>query len=174
MLKNFKVFIIFISCLLLRLVPFRAPNVEPIMSSLMPISRKYGVVFSFLFGFFSIFIYDALTHFGSWTFIAGITYGFVGVAATLYFKKYKTNISNFVIFSVFATLAYDLITGVFFAPMFGQNMMSALALQIPFTALHLAGNIGLAMTLSPLLNSFLVSEKLFGFDLKRRTLVEVN
>jgi len=162
MRNKFKILIIFVSCMLFRLLPLRAPNVEPIMASVMPISKKYGVCFSFLFPFLSIFIYDLLTHFGSWTFIVGITYGLVGVASFLYFKKYKSSTKNFALFAVFGTIVFDLITGVLFAPMFGQNMLSALVLQIPFTALHLAGNIGFALTLSPILNRWLVSSKTFS------------
>jgi uncharacterized membrane protein len=158
-----KIFVIFLGCFLFRLIPFRAPNVEPIMASVMPISKKYGAVLSFSFGFLSIFLYDLVTNFGSWTWIAGITYGLVGITASLYFKKYKSSVLNFVIFAVFATIFYDLITGVVFAPIFHQTMLSALMLQIPFTILHLVGNIGFALTVSPVLNKWVMSEKIFNF-----------
>lgn len=158
-----KVFIIFLGCFLFRLIPLRAPNVEPIMASVMPIGKKFGVLFAFLFGFLSIFLFDAVTHFGSWTWIAGITYGLIGVASVLYFKKFKTSTANFALFAFFATIFYDLITGVLFAPIFNQTILNALILQVPFTILHLAGNIGFAVTLSPVLNKWIMSEKMFGF-----------
>ena len=166
-----KIFIIFIGCLLFRLIPFRAPNVEPIMASVMPLSRKYGAFFGFAFGFLSIFLYDALTHFGSWTWIAGIIYGIIGAVSSLYFTKVRTSVFNFAMFSFFATIIFDLITGVFFAPLFGQTMMNAFMLQIPFTVLHLAGNIGFAVTLSPLINKWLASEQFFVFN-KSPVLIE--
>jgi hypothetical protein len=159
MKSKFKVLIIFVGCLLFRLIPFRAPNVEPIMASIMPIGRKYGAITGFLFGFLSIFLYDVATHFGSWTWVAGITYGIVGAVSTFYFSKFKSSIFNFAIFAFFATIFYDLITGILFAPIFGEKIFTALVLQIPFTALHLAGNIGFALTLSPILNRWLTSEK---------------
>lgn len=165
MKNKLKPFLIFAGCLLFRLIPLRAPNVEPIMASVMPVGKKYGAMFAFLFGFLSIFIYDSLTHFGSWTFVAGITYGLVGVASTFYFKKYKTSVFNFVIFAFFATIFYDIITGVLFAPIFHQTMLNALVLQIPFTLLHLAGNIGFALTISPILSRWLENEKVFSFKL---------
>lgn len=167
----------FLGCLLFRLIPLRAPNVEPIMASIMPLGpacagrRKFGAWVAFLFGFLSIFVYDLLTHFGSWTWIAGITYGLVGVASYLYFKKFKTSIFNFATFAFFATIAYDLVTGVLFAPIFHQTMFSALILQIPFTMLHLAGNIGFAVTLSPILNRWLVSSQSFVLERRRRIAV---
>lgn len=171
-MQKFKVFIIFIGSLLFRLIPLRAPNVEPIMASIMPLGRKYGALLSFLFGFLSIVVYDLLTHFGTWTWVAGFTYGFIGMASSLYFKKFKTSIFQFAIFAFFATIIFDLITGVLFAPMFGQNILNALIMQIPFTALHLAGNIGFAITLSPLINKWLVSEEFFSIQ-KNHSLAEV-
>lgn len=162
MRNKFKILIVFVGCLLFRLLPLRAPNVEPIMASIMPLGRKYGTMVGFLFGFLSIFLYDAITHFGSWTWIAGITYGLIGAVSALYFTKAKSSIFNFALFAFFATIFYDLITGVLFAPIFGQTILTALVLQIPFTLLHLAGNIGFAITLSPILNKWFVSEKVFS------------
>lgn len=176
MLNKFKIFIIFFGCLLFRLIPLRAPNVEPIMASVMPLGRKYGALWGFLFGFLSIFLYDSITHFGAWTWMVGITYGVIGALSSLYFKKFKPSVFNFAVFSFFATILFDLITGVLFAPMFGQTMLNALILQIPFTALHLAGNIGFAFTLSPLINKWLVSEQFFALKKisARQDLVEIN
>ena len=162
MKDKFKISIVFIGCLLFRLIPLRAPNVEPIMASIMPVGRKYGAISAFAFGFLSIFIYDTLTHFGSWTWIAGITYGLIGMASFLYFKKFQTSVLNFALFAFLATIIFDLVTGVLFAPIFGQTMFNAFVLQIPFTALHLAGNIGFALTLSPLINKWLVSPQFFS------------
>ena len=163
MKNKFKIVIIFAGCLLFRLIPLRAPNVEPIMASVMPLGRKYGAFLGFFFGFFSIFSYDTLTHFGSWTWVAAITYGAIGAASSIYFKKFKTSIFNFAVYAFFATIVFDLVTGVLFAPMFGQTVFNALVMQIPFTALHLAGNIGFAVTLSPLINKWITSPQFFAF-----------
>ena len=120
MKNKFKIFIIFIGCLLFRLIPLRAPNVEPIMASIMPLGRKYGAFIGFAFGFLSILLYDVITHFGTWTWITAITYGVIGAFSSLYFKKFKSSAFNFAVFAFFATIIFDLITGVLFAPMFGQ------------------------------------------------------
>lgn len=162
MRNKIKIFIVFAGCFLFRLLPLRAPNVEPIMASIMPLSRKFGALVGFLFGFLSIFLYDLVTHFGSWTWIAAITYGIIGALSALYFAKAKSSILNFVTFAVCATIFYDLVTGVLFAPIFHESMIAALVLQIPFTLLHLAGNIGFAVTLSPILNKWFASEKVFA------------
>ncbi len=171
MKAKFKICLIFVGCFLFRLLPFRAPNVEPIMASIMPTARKYGALVGFLFGFLSIFLYDCLTHFGSWTLIAGITYGLLGAISALYFSKMKASSLNFAIFAGFATIFYDLITGVLFAPIFHQTMLTALVLQIPFTALHLAGNIGFALTLTPIINRWLLTEKVFLLKPLARTVL---
>ena len=171
MRKNFKIFLIFVGCLAVRLIPLRAPNVEPIMASIMPVGKRYGALVGFLFGFLSIFIYDSLTHFGSWTWIAGITYGILGAVSTFYFSKFKTSAFNFATFAFFATIFFDLITGVLFAPIFHESMATALVLQIPFTALHLAGNIGFALTVSPILSKWLSAEKVFSLKPIARTVL---
>ncbi|MFZ2072505.1 MAG: hypothetical protein WAV10_02390 [Minisyncoccia bacterium] len=155
MKDKFKILIVFVGCFLFRLLPLRAPNVEPIMASIMPLGRKYGALIAFIFGFLSMFLFDAVTHFGYWTWVGAITYGVIGAVSTFYFNKFKISGFNFAVFAFFATISFDLITGVLFAPMFGQTILNALVLQIPFTALHLAGNIGFALTLSPILNKWL-------------------
>jgi uncharacterized membrane protein len=162
MKDKFKISLVFIGCLLFRLMPLRAPNVEPIMASIMPLSRKYGAFFGFAFGFLSIFLYDSVTHFGPWTWIVSITYGLVGVVSYFYFNKFKSSALNFAVFAFFATIAFDFITGALFAPIFGQTILNALILQIPFTLLHLAGNVGFALTLSPILSKWFLSERVFS------------
>ena len=162
MSKKLKIFIVFAGCMLFRLLPLRAPNVEPIMASIMPLGRRYGTLWAFLFGVVSIVLYDLLTNFGSWTFTVAIAYGLTGVASSLYFKKVQSSPINFAIFAFFATIAFDLFTGVLVAPFLGQNMYTALMLQIPFTLLHLAGNIGFTLTLSPLLDKWFATSKIFS------------
>ncbi len=171
MKNKLKILTVFVGCLLFRFIPFRAPNVEPIMASIMPIGRKYGALLGFSFGFLSIFLYDPITHFGSWTWIAGITYGLIGAVSTFYFSKIKSSPLNFAMFAVFATITFDLITGVIFAPIFGETMFTALVLQIPFTLLHLAGNVGFALTLSPVINRWLMAEKVFSLKPLTRTVL---
>ena len=161
MRNRLKIFAIFVGCFLFRLIPLRAPNVEPIMAAIMPVgitnknSKKYSILISFLFGFLSIFLFDLVTHFGTWTWITAITYGIIGIIATLFFQKFKAKTSNFVLFAVIATIFYDLVTGVLFAPIFHQTILNALIMQIPFTVLHLTGNIGFALTISPVLSRWL-------------------
>ncbi len=166
MKAKFKILIVFIGCLLFRLLPLRAPNVEPIMASVMPLGRKYDAAVGFLFGFLSIFLYDLITHFGSWTWIAAITYGVIGAVSVIYFTKAKTSILNFAIFASFATIIFDFVTGVLFAPMFGETMATAFILQIPFTVIHLAGNIGFAITLSPILNRWFLQDSVAMMSVK--------
>ena len=113
--------------------------------------------------FVSIFLYDLLTSYGSWTWTVGIAYGLTGLASSLYFKnRVGSSIWDFAKFAFVATIAFDLVTGVLIAPFLGQNIWNAFILQIPFTLLHLAGNIGFALTLSPILNKWLSSSEFFS------------
>ena len=85
-------------------------------------------------------------------------------------KSSKASVFNFAIFAFIGTIFFDLVTGILFAPLFGQTFFNALVLQIPFTILHLAGNVGFALTLSPILNKWLerktATASQFSFSLK--------
>lgn len=163
MIKNMKLGIIFVSCLLFRLIPFRAPNLEPIMATLIPISRKYTLFTTMIFTFVSMVLYDFITgHVGLWTWVTAGAYSLVAFSAFFYFQKFQSKVSNLVVFTFFSTILFDLVTGVFIAPFFGVSMSTAIVLQIPFTLIHLLGNIGFALTLTPILNIWLASSKLFS------------
>lgn len=163
MKSKFKILIVFVGCILFRLIPLRAPNLEPIMASVMPISRKYGAIVAFFFASLSMVLYDIITGYvGLWTWTTSITYGIIGALSFFYFTKFKAKTTNFVIFAIIGTIFFDLVTGVLFAPFFGQSILNAIIMQIPFTMLHLAGNIGLALTLTPILNKWFSVEELFS------------
>ena len=61
-MKNWlKYTIAFLGVLIIRLIPFRAPNLEPIMATIMPLGKRYGAYGAFIFGVLSIVIYDSIT-----------------------------------------------------------------------------------------------------------------
>jgi len=159
MKKEIKYTILFVGALFLRLIPipFRAPNIEPIMAIQMPIAKKYGALGAFFFGFASIVIYDSLTSgLGIWTFITAVAYGFVGLGARRFFKA-KSSRGRYVSFAIMATIAYDALTGLTLGPLFfGQTFVGALMGQIPFTALHLLGNVSFAFLLSPVIEKWII------------------
>jgi len=144
--------------LAIRFVPFRPPNFEPMLAVMMPYSKRYTLISSFLFGFLGIAVFDALTSgIGMWTLITGVAYGLLGVGAFYYFKNRKANRKNFVVFGVIGTILYDIVTGLSIGPLFyGQSFMSALVGQIPFTLMHLAGTVVFAIVLSPIMNRWVV------------------
>lgn len=158
--KIAKYTIAFLSVLLIRLIPFRAPNLEPMMTLIMPISKKYGIFMSFIFGFLSIVIYDSITSgWGIWTLITGLSYGLVGVGATFYFKN-RSGKRNYVIYAIIATILYDAVTGLTIGPLFfNQSFIVSLAGQIPFTILHLLSNVSFAIVLSPVIEKWLVEKE---------------
>ena len=151
----------FIGCLLLRLIPFRIPNVVSIMAVQMPFSKVYGGLVGFLFGVLSIVSYDLLTGtIGIWTLVTATTYGLVGFFAGKFFQKRTMSSKNVAAFAVVGTLFYDAFTGLTVGPIiFHQSFMGALVGQIPFTILHLIGNVSFSLLLSPIMAKYLVHKR---------------
>ena len=147
---------------LFRLIPLRPPNFEPMLATMMPFSKRYGLLGSFLFGFLGIVMFDAVTSgWGSWTWITAFCYGALGIGAHLFFKNREASVKNFLTFGILGTIAYDAIT-MMIGPIFGgQSLSVAVAGQIPFTLMHLLGTVVFATLLSPVLYRWVVtSEKL--------------
>ena len=158
MKKNWIRYILgFIGVLIIRLVPFRAPNIEPVLAAQMPFSKVFGVLPAFLFGSLSIIVYDLLTSgLGIWTIVTAVIYGLLGVVS-FYFFKNRSGWKNYAIFAFIATIVYDAITGLTIGPIFfGQSIMAAAIGQIPFTAMHLLGNVSFAIVLSPVIEMWAV------------------
>lgn len=157
--KNWLKFVVgFAVCLIVRLFPFRPPNIEPILATQMPFSKAYGAIAGFLFAFMSIVLYDLITNtLGVWSLLTAGTYGVLGLLGALYFKSRKPSATNFLRFAVFGTLFFDVVTGLSIGPLFfGQSFYGALVGQIPFTFLHLVGNLAFAAILSPALYFFVI------------------
>lgn len=160
--KNyFKFSVALVVCLLIRLIPFRAPNIEPIMATVMPFSKAYGAWIGFFFAVLSILSYDLITGtIGIQTFFTALSYGIVGLWATYYFQKKEASAWNYARFAIMGTLFFDAFTGLTVGPLFlHQSFMGALVGQVPFTALHLLGNTAFALILSPAIYSLLVKKK---------------
>lgn len=167
-----KYTIIFISVMAFRLMPFRAPNVEPIMATIMPLGKVYGSIMSFVFGFLSIVLYDSITSgFGIWTIITALAYGVLGVGATYFFKN-RSGWKNYALYAVIATIFYDVITGLTIGPLFfHQSFMVSLAGQIPFTILHLIGNVSLAIVLSRVIERWIAKSEVTVVSAEKFVLV---
>ena len=142
---------------LFRLIPSPPPNFEPMLATVMPFSKRYGLMGSFLFGFLGIVLYDAVTSgWGSWTWVTAICYGLLGVSAHYFFKHREATARNFLIFGIPATLAYDTVT-MLIGPIFsGQSLTVAFVGQIPFTLMHVLGTTVFATLLSPALYCWVV------------------
>lgn len=150
--KDWLKFVIgWVVCFAIRLIPFRPPNVEPILATQMPFAKNYGWLGGFVFGFLSIFLFDLVTSgIGSWTFITGVTYGILGVGAYLFFRNRASKAKHYLAYGIISTIIYDAVTGLSIGTLFfGQTFMSALIGQIPFTINHLLGNIVFSLALSP-------------------------
>ena len=165
---NIKFLIGWTAVFLFRLIPFRPPNFEPMLATVMPFSKHYRWDGSFLFGFLGIVLYDLVTSgWGYWTLPTALCYGFLGIAANVYFKNRNASVQNFLVFGIPATLIYDAIT-MFIGPIFEtQTVAAAVIGQIPFTLMHLAGTITFSVLLSPALYRWVITNESFEFALAR-------
>ncbi|HSI21109.1 MAG TPA: hypothetical protein VLA04_05425 [Verrucomicrobiae bacterium] len=163
-----------VTCLALRLIPFRPANAEPLLGTLMPFTKKYGMVSNLAFIVSSMVVYDVLTSgIGPWTYVTAFAYALVSVASSLYFKKVEATRIHYAGFAVIATLFYDALTGLTLGPIVhNQPFMVALMGQIPFTMSHLAGNFLIAAFLSPLIQKWVVENPALEFSLPSRRTVQ--
>jgi uncharacterized membrane protein len=138
----------------------RAPNVEPILATMMPMSKAYGALSGFSFAVLSVLLYDLMTGtLGIQTFFTASAYGVLGLWATSYLNKNKDNKWSYVNFAIIGTLFFDALTGLTVGPLFfHQSFTTSLIGQIPFTALHLFGNIIFALILSPAIYKILIKK----------------
>mgnify|MGYP001587425278 CR=1 FL=1 len=142
-------------------MPFRPPNVEPVLAVGMPFSKHYGWLSGFLFPFLSIVFFDAATgKVGQWTWITGTTYGVLGLGAAWFFRNRKPTRANFVLYGILGALVYDAVTGLTIGPLFfGQSFIEALIGQIPFTINHVLGNVVFSLVVSPLVYRWVVMNR---------------
>lgn len=159
--KNFIKYLIgLLTVISLRIVP-HPPNVEPIMSTMMPFAKRWGKLAGLSFTLLAILSFDLITGtLGVWSIMTAGTYALLGIAAGFYFKNKENKIKYYVRFSVVGTLIYDAITGIGTGMLFfKQSFMLTFMGQIPFTLYHLAGNIALAAIVSPLLYRWVLENK---------------
>lgn len=160
--KNFFKYIIgLIIVLFFRFIPL-PPNVEPIMSTMMPFSKKWGIYAGLLFTFLAMIVFDLVTKtLGVWSILTIGTYLLITFFAGIYFKNRK-KVKHYVIFAIIGTIFYDLVTGLVFGVLiFNQGVIETLILQIPFTINHLVSNIILSALVSPLLYQWVISNPKF-------------
>ncbi|KKP62095.1 MAG: hypothetical protein UR64_C0013G0020 [Candidatus Nomurabacteria bacterium GW2011_GWE1_35_16] len=130
------------------------------MATIMPFGKVYGGLYAFTFGFFSIVLFDAVTSgLGIWTLVTALAYGSLGLGASYFFKN-RSGWKNYAVYAVMATILYDAITGLTIGPLFfHQSFLVSLVGQIPFTALHLLGNVSFAIVLSPVIEKWVAREE---------------
>ncbi len=144
----------------IRLLPVRPPNMEPLLATAMPFSKRFSPATSFFFAFFGIVFYDLVTGTaGTWTLITAPTYGLITLGAWFYFRN-RSGTVHYVAYGIVGTIVYDALTGLTIGPLFfGQSFVLAFIGQIPFTLSHLLGTVTLSLTLSPLLERWVVNNE---------------
>lgn len=172
-----KFLIAFVVCIAIRFIPppFRAPNVEPVLTTMMPFAKSGGALVGFLFASLSMVVFDVVSgNLGQWTLVTAVTYGFVGALAPTFLSRLP-GVRGYVSFAVVGTLIFDAVTGVIFGPLlFSQPLAQAFFGQIPFTMMHLVGNMAFALTLSPIIEVWVVKNEALDSFFSKRNLVARN
>ncbi len=164
-----KIILGFAVCFVFRLIPGRIPNIEPVLATQMPFSKVYGSSIAFMFGFMSIVLFDIVTmKVGIWTLITSVSYGVLGVWSVFFFKKREMKRINYVKFAILGTIFFDAVTGLTIGPLFfNQTFVQAFIGQIPFTILHLIGNVTFALIVSPLVYTYISTNKVLEKYMER-------
>lgn len=170
-----KLLIGFVAVFLIRLLPMRPANFEPMLATMMPFSARFGFLISFLFGFLGIALFDLVTSgIGTWTLVTGFMYGSLGAGAHLFFQNRKASTKNFLAFGIVGTLVYDAVTGLMTGPVFfGQPLVAAVVGQIPFTLMHLLGTVVFTLALSPALYKWVVKNDTLEIPVLSRRIAHV-
>lgn len=155
-----KLAIVLAGCVSLRFLP-RPPNVEPVMTGLLPFGKRYGWMVGALFGGFGILLFDAAVgQVGPWSWFTAGTYVLVGAAAGWWLGRFShVTRWHYAGFAFAATVFYDAVTAYSFGSMLGYPLPVIVAGQIPFTLLHLASNVFGAAVLSPLIEKFVLENR---------------
>lgn len=92
--------------------------------------------------------------FGPWTVVIGFLYALLGSAAVKFWRQNemvaqeKNRTLNSLKFTITGTLIFDFFSGCLLGPlMFQQNFMEAIVGQVPFSILHVLGNVVLVMSI---------------------------
>lgn len=152
-----KFAVMLVLVVLTRLAP-RPPNVEPVMCSMLPFARRDGKLAAFVFAFLSMLLLDGVQgRVGMWTLYTAVAYGVVGWLAAAYLQG-RASVSRwrYAGFAAVGTIFYDAVTALMFGLQFRMPLELVVAGQIPFTLYHLAGNVLLAATVTPLLAKYVV------------------
>ncbi len=107
---------------------------------------------------------------GLWTVYTAGAYGVIGFAAGAWGEKI-VGFARKAGFAIGATLFFDGVTAFLFGMQFNQPLGVTIVGQIPFTAMHLAGNLFFVFLVSPLVAKYLVEDAsnapvFFGAGLK--------
>lgn len=154
-------------CLLARLLPFRPLQTSLTLAVQMPMSRQWGGVMGFVFGFINMISFDLITgSMGWWTLITATSYGMLAYLIRICINTTFT--TRYLYAAVVATLSYDILTGIIFGPwLFGQSLFVTCIGQIPFTIMHLIANVTFSSLLSPHLETVMQKEVVVSPSLRK-------
>lgn len=156
--NSVKYCLTFLFCVAFRALP-KPPNLEPVMTATMPFAKEFGGLAGFVFAAFSMVAFDFLSgRVGYWTIYTSLAYGVIGYAAWTWFSsKKEIKGRDYAAFAFLATIFYDVITAAAFGVQFGQSLEATFIGQIPFTLLHLLGNVCMGYFISPVLQRWVMA-----------------
>jgi len=129
------------------------PNVEGLMPFVLALGLVFGPVYGFVNGLLIRALYDGyLSWAGPWTVFTSLSYGVVGLLAG-FAGRFKRNWGRLELTALAAglTLVYDAVTMLAFGAMLGIPFAALVAGQVPFTLVHVAGNVVFVFLFAPVL-----------------------
>ncbi len=153
-----KIALLWLGCIGLRALPWRIPNVEPVMAATLPIGATSGVIASVVFPATVMVAFDVMGGaVGIWTPVTALAYAAIGLLSSRLFAGKTIRFLSGAFFAVYATILYDVVTAALGPLAFGQGWIETYVGQIPFTVNHVLGNVVLCGLLSPLLQRWLAA-----------------
>ncbi|VVB98689.1 Uncharacterised protein [uncultured archaeon] len=136
------------------------PNSDPIMGFVVPCAKNEKVWKAPLFAFSSMFIFDFFTSgIGIWTIVTATAYAFVAMLLGSWLRGKASSIKGFLSAGALGVLVFDFITGPIMSTfLFKQEFIATLAMQVPFTAMHIISASFFVLLISPLYDPAIARE----------------
>ncbi|MEK6958073.1 MAG: hypothetical protein AABW99_03795 [archaeon] len=135
------------------------PNSDPLMGFIVPASKSEAWWKAPLFAFATMFTFDLITRFGTWTWVTASTYALIALALHSVLKNRKSTLKLFMGAGALGILAFDFITGPLMISFIdGKSFWTTLVLQVPFTAMHLVSGVFYIIIISPFLDKEIMKE----------------
>lgn len=164
-----RMLLLWLACIALRALPWRIPNLEPVLAATLPVAAVWGTGIAVAFPLTMMVVFDVIAGaVGIWTPVTALAYAGVGLWASAAFRGKALRPASAGFFAILATIAYDIVTATLGPLAFGQGWVETYVGQVPFTVNHVVGNVLLCALVSPLLQRWLRPQQRLSMPSRHR------